>query len=166
MEKALARARVFPLCKALSTQDNMALIKFKKIWEDDDSMLQLELTASNGKLMTTQDFYIYPDDFISFAKKLEIFFPINGEGEVVLEYGSEIENFYAYVLFKATYRNLSELNIEIRTNNNHENKDYSENAKMAISHFCCGIANQELNNLGKSIINWSKNMGQEFIHEW
>ena len=75
----------------------MSFIKFKKIWEDDDSMLQLELTASNGKLMTTQDFYIYPDSFLSFAKESETFFPKLGKGEVVLEYGSEIDNFYSYV---------------------------------------------------------------------
>jgi hypothetical protein len=144
----------------------MSFIKFKKTWEDDDSMLQLELAASNGRLTTIQDFYIYPDDLISFAQKLENFFPKQGKGEVVLEYGSEIENFYAYVLFKVTYRNLAELNIEIRTNNNYESKDPSENAKMAIAHFSCGIANQELNNLGKKLSNWSKNMEHEFIHEW
>ena len=144
----------------------MSLITFKKVWEDEDSMLQLELTASNGKLMTTQDFYIYPDDLLSFAKELEVFFPKSGKEEVVLEYGSEIEKFYAYVLFKVTYRNLGELNIEIRTNNNYEYKKHNGITETAVSHFYCGISNQELNNFGKSLINWSKNMGQEFTYEW
>ena len=144
----------------------MRFIKFKKIWEDDDEMLQLELTASNGKLMTTQDFYVYPDVFLSFAKKSETFFPKLGKGEVVLEYGSEIDNFYSYVLLKVTYRNLGELNIEIRTNNNYESKKHNGVSEMAVAHFCCGISNQELNDFGKSLINWSKNMGQEFIYEW
>ncbi len=144
----------------------MSLIKFKKIWEDDDSMLQLELTASNGKLMTTQDFYIYPDDFLSFAKESENFFPKLGKGEVVLEYGSEIDNFYSYVLLKVTYKNLGELNIEIRTNNNYESKKHNGITETAVSHFFCSISNQELNGFGKSLINWSKNMEQEFIYEW
>jgi len=144
----------------------MSFIKFKKIWEDDDSMLQLELTATNGKLITTQDFYIYPDDFLSFAKESETFFPKLGKGEVVLEYGSEIENFYAYVLLKVTYRNLGELNIEIRTNNNYEFKKHNGITETAVSHFYCGISNQELNDFGKNLINWSKNMEQKFIYEW
>ena len=144
----------------------MSFIKFKKIWEDDDSMLQLELSASNGKLMTTQDFYIYPDDFVSFATESESFFPKLGKGEVVLEYGSEVEKFYAYVLLKITYKNLGELNIEIRTNNNHTSKDYSEKSLVAVSHFYCDISNQELNDFGTKVVNWSQNMGQEFIYEW
>ena len=144
----------------------MSFIKFKKIWEDDDSMLQLELSASNGKLMTTQDFYIYPDDFVSFATESESFFPKLGKGEVVLEYGSEVEKFYAYVLLKITYKNLGGLNIEIRTNNNHTSKDYSEKSLVAVSHFYCDISNQELNDFGTKVVNWSQNMGQEFIYEW
>ena len=31
-----------------------------------------------------------------------------------------------YILFKVTYRNLDELNIEVRTNNNHKSKNISE----------------------------------------
>ena len=116
--------------------------------------------------MTTQDFYIYPDSFLLFAKESEAFFPKLGKGEVVLEYGSEVEKIYAYILFKVTYRNLGELNIEVRTNNNHKSKNVSEGLDVAISHFYCEISNQELNNFGKSLINWSKNMGQEFTYEW
>ena len=144
----------------------MSFIKFKKIWEDDDSMLQLELAVSNGRLMTTQDFYIYPDSFLLFAKESEAFFPKLGKGEVVLEYGSEVERIYAYILFKVTYRNLGELNIEVRTNNNHKSKNISEGLEVAISHFYCEISNQELNNFGKRLINWSKNTEQEFTYEW
>ena len=140
----------------------MSYIKFRKIWEDDDSMLQLELLASNDSLMTTQDFYIYPNDFVSFAKELENFFPKMGEGEVVLEYGSEIENFYSYVLCKFTYKNLGELNIEFRTNNNHESKD----EKVSIAHFFSSIQNQELNILGKKLVDWSNEMEGDFSYEW
>ena len=140
----------------------MAFIKFKKIWEDDDSMLQLEIEASNGRLVTTQDFYIYPGEFVAFAKQLESFFPKLGKGEVVLEYGSEIENYYAYVLCKVTYKNLGELNIEVRTNNNSEHKDEA----AAISHFFSSISNQELNDLGKKLVTWSNNMEQPFTYEW
>lgn len=140
----------------------MAYIKFKKIWEDDDSMLQLEIVASNGLLATTQDFYIYPDDFSSFAKQLEGFFPRLGKGEVILEYGSEVENYYAYVLCKVTYKNLGELSIEFRTNNNSKIKDEA----TAISHFFSSISNQELNNLGKKLVTWTQNMEQPFSYEW
>ncbi|WP_444921913.1 hypothetical protein ACJJID_06095 [Microbulbifer sp. CnH-101-G] len=140
----------------------MAFIKLKKVWEDDDSMLQLELAASNDLLATTQDFYIYPDDFSAFAKQLENFFPKLGKGEVVLKYGSEVSNYYAYVLCKVTYKKLGELNIEIRTNNNSENKDES----TAIAHFFSSISNQELNNLGKKLVTWTQNMEQPFSYEW
>jgi len=140
----------------------MPFIKFTKIWEDDDSMLQIEMVASNGKLMTTQDFYIYPEDFNSFARDLEEFFPKLGKGEVVLEYGSEVEKYYAYVLCKITYKNLGEVNIEFRTSNNHQYKD----EKVALSHFFSNITNQELNDLGKRLVSWLKNMDKAFIYEW
>jgi hypothetical protein len=138
----------------------MPFIKFKKVWEDDDSMLKIELSASNESLTTTQDFYIYPEDFRVFAQEMESFFPKLGKGEVVLEYGSETESYYAYVLLKVTYKNLGELNIEVRTNNKQESNE------LAISHFFTSITNQELSNLGKSLVNWSNDMKNEFVYEW
>ena len=140
----------------------MPFIKFKKKWEDADSMLQLELCASNGSMMTTQDFYIYPDNFLSFAKDAETFFPKLGKGEVLLEYGSEVENYYAYVMVKIKYKNLGKLHIEFRTNNNCENKDES----VAISHFFSSISNQGFNDFGKNLVNWSANMENDFVYEW
>ncbi|WP_444926797.1 hypothetical protein [Microbulbifer sp. TRSA002] len=125
-------------------------------------MLQLELAASNDLLATTQDFYIYLDDFSVFAKQLENFFPKLGKGEVILEYGSDASNYYAYLLCKVTYKKLGELNIEIRTNNNFENT----NESAAIAHFFSSISNQELNNLGKNLVTWAQNMEQPFSHEW
>lgn len=51
----------------------MPFIKFKKVWEDDDSMLLIELSSSNESLTTTQDFYIYSEDFRTFAQEIESF---------------------------------------------------------------------------------------------
>lgn len=140
----------------------MKSIKFKKIWEDYDSMLLLEMTASNGRHMTTQDFYIYPNYFMSFAQKLEQFFPKLGIGEVVLEYGSEDKekNANAYLLCRATYKNLGLLNLEFRTNNNEEGDE------VAKSHFFMDITNQELNDLGKALVAWCGDMDNDFEYEW
>ena len=144
----------------------MQFIKFNKVWEDDDSMLQLEFSVSNSQLMTIQDFYIYPDRFLSFATQTAGFFPKLGKGEVILEYGSEANPIYAYILFKVGYKNLGELDIEIKTNNNHLNKDKSENLKPAISHFFCAISNQQLNEFGEQLMKWAVDMEGEFIYQW
>ena len=45
-------------------------------------------------------------------------------------------------------------------------RDYSEKSLVAVSHFYCDISNQELNDFGTKVVNWSQNMGQEFIYEW
>lgn len=140
----------------------MPFIKFKKIWQDDDTSINVEFGASNGALTTTQDIYVYPEELSGFGNKLGAYFPKLGKGEVVFEYGSEVENFYAYVLCKVTYRNLHQLNIEIRTNNNGDKKDQP----LALSQFSIGIPVQSLNELGKKLAIWVEQMENEFVYEW
>ena len=140
--------------------ESMPVLKFRKLWEDDDSMLQLELCAFNDHMMTTQDFYIYPDEFEGFAADLQSFFPKLGKGEVALEYGCDDKNMYSFVKFVVSYKNISELKIEVETSNNQDDCD------LARSHFFLSISNSELNGLGLRLKSWCNEMVGEFNHEW
>lgn len=128
----------------------MNFIKLKREWVDDDEMLQVELCASNGALTTAQDFYIYPEELGEFGEKLQGFFPAGGKGEVVLEYGSETENYYSYVKLCAFYINPSSIGIFVRTNNKQEGYEF------AVCEFSIETTLQSVNELGKKILNWSR----------
>jgi len=129
----------------------MNFIKLRREWVDDDEMLQVELSASNGALTTTQDFYVYPDELGEFGKKLQEFFPTGGQGEVVLEYGSESENYYSYVKLRTFNINTSSIGIFVRTNNRQEGHE------LAVCEFSIETTLQSVNELGKRIFSWSRN---------
>ena len=132
----------------------MSYIILRNEWEDDDEMLQVQLSASNGALTTTQDFYVYPSDLGEFGKELEAFFPANGKGEVVFEYGSETENFYSFVKLRFFYINLGKIGIHIRTNNKEQGYE------LAVCEFSIESTLQAVNDLGKKISHWSRNSGE------
>jgi hypothetical protein len=140
----------------------MSFIKLRKIWEDDDGMVQVELSASNELLTTTQDFYAYPEQLQQFGLQLFDYFPKGGKGNVVFEYGSETETFYSYVNVKAFYINIGATGLQIRTNNKKDGHN------GAICDFCIESTLHEVNDLGKRIESWTKNMDSPlacFLHK-
>ena len=130
----------------------MSFIKLRKMWEDDDGMVQVELSASNGLFTTTQDFYAYPETLQEFGSQLSTYFPSGGKGEVPFEYGSENENYYSYVKVNAFYINVSAIGVHIRTNNKKDGYDF------ATCEFCIESTLQQVNELGKKIHAWARDM--------
>lgn len=127
----------------------MATIGLRRLWVDDDGMIQVELVASNGRQSTTQDFYTYPQDIESFGRSLSEFFPKLGKGEVTFEYGAEGERVYSFVSLKAFYISLHSIGILIRTNNNREGHE------SAASRFCIEAPLSTVNALGLQISKWA-----------
>ena len=130
----------------------MAYLKLRKFREDDDGILQLELSASNGELATTQDFYVYPESFKDFGENLSSYFPEGGRGQVLFEYGSETKKYYSFIKIRFFYISLHTIGIQIRTNNKKEGYD------SAVCEFHIKTRLQCVNNLGQCILGWLGDM--------
>ena len=64
----------------------MSYIELEVIWTDDDGVIQVELTASNGAQVGKQDFYAYPKQLLEFGERLSSF-PSSLKDVVFFEYG-------------------------------------------------------------------------------
>ena len=134
----------------------MKNIAFNNLWEDDDGMLKVEMTASNGIITGQQDFYAYPNEIEELGAKLSEF-PSSKTDEVIFEYGNE-ENYYSYVFLKAQVLKSSLRSVlEIKFDNR------LEPPKAAQVNFYIPLEPTELNRLGKSLVSWSKNPSEALL---
>ena len=138
----------------------MKYLRFKKLWEDDDGLLQIKVSASNSILSTTQDFYIYPEELQSFSRNLKDYFPKLGKGEVILKYGSEVENYYSYVKLRFFYINLKTIGIQVRTNN------LKSGLELAVSEFYIETTLDSVNALGNKMLQWIDSKEDMVDHEF
>lgn len=118
------------------------------MWEDDDGMLQVELSASNGTMTTTQDFYVYPESLVKFGGELEGYFPRSGGGEITFEYGAEDEKVHSHVKLTSFYMSPGTIGVYVRTHNNRQGRE------VAVCEFRITTTLQAVNDLGKKIISW------------
>ncbi len=137
----------------------MPYIELKRIWTDDDKMLQLEVTASNDGQVTNQDFYAYPDDLTDFGNKLQSF-PKSLSDVVSLEYGKDPQ-FYCYFLLRAiVLDSVGHSALEIMTDNR------LEPPVKASSHFYMPSEVATINSFGKILKNWVVDMSLDCRFEW
>ena len=134
-------------------------IRLERIWTDDDGMVKLIITISNGSQKTVQDFYAYPDQLEAFAADLASYFPKLGKGEVSFKYGDK-PDFYSLVFLRVFYIDLHTLGIEVTTDNREESPD------AASSHFFMRSNCEYVNRMGESLAKWCSNMDTVFEYEW
>ena len=122
-------------------------------------MLQLEITALNGKQVSRQDFYVYPDDLTSFGSQLQAF-PKSQTDVVSLEYGKE-PKFYCYFLLRAiVLDSVGHAALEIKIDNR------LEPPEKASSNFFMSSEIATINAFGKKISGWVEAMNTDFKFEW
>ena len=137
----------------------MPYIKIKRIWTDSDEMLQLEVTASNDEQVSNQYFYVYPDDLANFWSELQNF-PKSQADVVSLEYGED-PKFYCYFLLRAiVLDSVGHTAIEIKFNNR------LEPPAKASGNFFMPSEAATVNEFGKNLCDWAKDMSAEFRFEW
>ena len=137
----------------------MSYIELEVIWSDDDGMIQVELTASNGAQVGKQDFYAYPEQLLEFGEKLSSF-PSSMKDVVVLEYGED-PKYYCHMLLRATViANTGASAIEIKFENR------LQPPMEAQVRFFIASEPASLNKLGKSLINWARLPSGKFRAEF
>ena len=137
----------------------MPFIEIERIWTDDDEMVQLDVRASNDVQVGKQDFYIYPEDFLEFGKKLQEF-PKSKNDVVKLEYGED-PKFYCYLSLGAlVLDNVGHSVIEFKFDNR------LDPPSQAQVHFYMQSEPATINELGRKLVSWAGNMKEAFRHEW
>ena len=137
----------------------MPSIKLCNTWTDDDSMLQPELTVSNGIITATQDFYSYPEDLKKFGDELQSF-PSSTEHVVTFEYGEDAR-FYCHVLLRAiVIDSTGHAALEV----NFENRRLPPNAISCKLYLSCNPST--INELGFKLSGWVNHPELEIEHQW
>ncbi len=141
----------------------MSYIRFERIWEDYDKMVQILISSSNGSYSCSQDIYIYPEEIMTFGEQLKIF-PQSLEEDVVLAYGSDDPKVYAYLHLRAcTYNRAGHVALEIKTDNHNIHKKAYQHAS---THFFVACEATVLNKLGRALCAWTNDMSQPLELEW
>lgn len=84
----------------------------------DDSAWRVELCASNGQFMGTQEFYTHEEELINFGEQLERF-PKDINDEVVFKQGEPSKDWFYFLLVRAfIFDSLGHAAVEIATSNN------------------------------------------------
>ena len=137
----------------------MPFIEIERIWTDDDEMLQLDVWVSNDIQVGKQDFYIYPDEFSEFAKKLQEF-PKSISDEVKIEYGED-PKYYCYLTLSAlVLDSVGHSAIEFKFDNR------LDPPLQAQAHFYLQCEPATINEFGKKLISWAGVMKDVFRYEW
>ena len=137
----------------------MPYIEIAKIRTDSDEMLQLEAIASNESQVAKQDFYVYPDDILDFGNQLQAF-PKSKSDVVSLEYGND-PKFYCYFLLRAVVLDsLGHSAIEIKFDNR------LDPPVKASGNFFMSCEVATVNEFGRQLTSWVKDMGTELRFEW
>ena len=138
----------------------MPYIRFTKIWEDSDGMLEIELSASNDRYASLASFYTYPDELQTFAKRLQEF-PASTADQILFEYGKDDEKYPSYLRIKVIlFDKVGHSAIEIKTS---VNGDMRVTARSSFS-LSCNPA--EINAIGKKIENWIRVKEEGLYYEW
>ena len=128
----------------------MSFIEIQKIWTDDDGMLKVDLTASNGKQLGNVEFFIYPDELSNFGIELQSY-PTSLEHVACIEYG-ERPDFYSHVkLSVSALESSGRSAIEVRFDNR------GEPPGEAQVRFFIESEPARLNRFGQQIVNWARN---------
>lgn len=136
-------------------------LALRRLWKDDDGMLQLHLHAANGARSIAQDFYSYLEELAEFGTKLQAF-PISAKDMVVFEYGSTDPTlkFYCWVRIKAhVYDGTGHAALEFAVHNNQEPPDH------ASAQFSVKLEAATLNRLGQELAAWSRSNDGDFEFE-
>jgi hypothetical protein len=141
-------------------KDEMNFLQIQNLWEDSDGMLQIEIKASDGFTMATQDVYVYPEDLNKFACELQTF-PTSLQHRVTLELGSKDPGYYNYLLLRAfVHDSVGHSAIEM------EISDNSKPPARAEAHFYLLCEPSLLNEVGHKISDWIKDMTVPLYIEW
>ena len=137
----------------------MPFIEIERIWTDDDEMLQLDVRASNDSQVGKQDFYIYPEDFSEFGKKLQEF-PKSTNDVAKLVYGED-PKYYCYLSLSAVVLDsVGHSAIEFKFDNR------LDPPLQAQAHFYMQCNPATINELGKKLVSWGGEMKEAFRYEW
>lgn len=137
----------------------MPFIEIENIWTDDDVVVQLDVRASNDTQVGKQDFYIYPEDFLEFGKKLQDF-PRSKNDAVKIEYGED-PMYYCYLSLGAVVlANVGHSVIEFKFDNR------LDPPSQAKAHFYMESEPATINELGRKLVSWAGNMKEAFRYEW
>jgi hypothetical protein len=75
---------------------DMGSVEFKTLGQDDDGMLELQVTVAGNGHIGTHKAYLYPDDLNAFGAALQSY-PLSVTREAVLEAGSLDPTWYGYL---------------------------------------------------------------------
>lgn len=119
----------------------------------DDSAWHIELCASNGLFMGTQEFYAHKEDLVAFGKQLERF-PVNIKDEAMFKQGGLPKNWFYFLLIRAfLFDSLGHAAIETSTSNN------SVSPYVAQVRFFIRTEVAAINTLGQLIQEWTADTG-------
>ena len=137
----------------------MPFLEIERIWTDDDGMVQLDFRLSNDMQMGKQDFYIYPERLSEFGVKLQDF-PKSINDVEKIEYGED-PNFYCYFLLSAiVLDSVGHSALEFKFDNRLDPPSKAE------VHFYANCEPATINELGRKLVSWSKDMNEPFRYEW
>ena len=74
----------------------MGAVEFRTLGQDDDGMLELQVTVEGNGHVCTHKAYLYPDDLNAFGAVLQSY-PLSESREAVLEAGSLDPSWYGYM---------------------------------------------------------------------
>lgn len=74
----------------------MGAVEFKTLLQDDDGMLELEVTVQGSGHVATHRTYVYPEELSAFGAALQSY-PFSETKEAVLEVGSQDPGWYGYL---------------------------------------------------------------------
>ena len=125
-------------------------LSLRRLWKDDDGMLQLELSAQNGRRALSQDFYAYPEDLRQFGAKLEAF-PTSVEDAPTFEYGANDPKVYCWLRLRAyVFDGSGHSALELMVQNN------KQPPEQASALFSTKLEAAALNKLGQELVAWSR----------
>jgi len=134
-------------------------LALRRLWEDDDGMLQLQLHAANGPRSISQDFYTYPSDLEQFGAKLQVF-PGSVKDAAIFEYGSTDPKVYCWVRMRAyLYDGAGHSALEFTVHSNQPQPD------QASAQFSVKLEAATLNKLGEELAAWSRSKEGDFEFE-
>jgi hypothetical protein len=116
--------------------------------EYDDEGLHIELVASNGYFVATQDFYTYAEDLAEFAARLQIF-PKSLRDEVKFKVGAE-DHYCHVVLSVYVYDEVGHSALEVLISYPGSRQVQSQ------SKFNIIAEPAQLNRLGETLSSWLK----------
>ena len=137
----------------------MPSISLKRLWTDDDTMIQVKLSARSADFGAALDFYVYPKQLNEFGERLQTF-QTRSDDVVEFEYGAP-ENFYSFLRLRVMVLDGSGRSaIEIAFDTRRKPPEKAEGRFYLV----CYPAT--INQLGQGLVHWSQNPEVEFRYEW